>query len=536
MPLTRHTPWLRLPALRRWSVVTVFLLLVLSPFAILAGRWCVAVLSGDGSALADVLPSGRSLSLLLNSLALGAAVAGLSAALGTALAVWLEGRGAVRRVIGTLYLIPLLIPPYIHALEWMAVVGRRQLLDRLVSAVPVPLDVSLSAYGFWPAVLVLTMALFPIVTLFVRRGLRAIQPELVDAGLLVGASWRIWWRVLLPLLAPSIVAAAGLVFVMAMVEYGVPSLLQCNVFVMEVYASFSQHFDPVRAFAATLPLAVMTTVILALSHSGLKSSPLSSRAASTPLLDTETWPAPARAFLTLAAAVWSAAVLVPVFILLVRGGSPAAVRQAAAVGADELIRTVAVAAITGLVATVIAVPLALSFVRRMTGFRWLVLALPLAIPAPLTAIALIYIWNRPALAWGYGTLLVLVLAHLARFLPFAAFAAFSGVRNVDPIFFEAAALFDVDRRRRFLRVTLPVLLPTIIVTWLITFLLSLGELGASLLTAPPGKATAPLVVYNLLHYGATETVSALAFLILLVAGGVSTAVLVMRGRLSDKSL
>jgi len=535
MLLTKCPLWLRLPAFRRRCVVVAFFLLVLLPLVVLFGRWFVAVVVGDDSALADVVPSARSLNLLLNSLALGAVVAGVSTALGTALAIWLEGRRRARRIVGALYLIPLLIPPYIHALEWMAVAGRRQILDRLLSSLPAPLDVSLSAYGFWPTALVLAMALFPIVTLFVRRGLRAIPPELVEAGSLVGTSSRTWWRVLLPLLAPSIVAAAGLVFVMAMVEYGVPSLLQCNVFVMEVYASFSQHFDPVRAFAAALPLVVMTTAILALSHSGLKSSPLTSRAASTPLIETESWPATARVFLTLAAVVWGLAVSVPVLVLCARGGSPAVLGQAASVAFDELVRTAAVAAIAGLVATVVAVPLALFFVRRMTGFRWFLLALPLAVPAPLTAIALISIWNRPSLAWGYGTLLMLVLAHLARFLPFAAFAAFSGVRNIEPIYFEAAALFDVDRRRRFFHVTLPILLPTIIITWLITFVLSLGELGASLLLSPPGQATVPLVVYNLLHYGATETVSALALLILLVAGSVSAGVLVMRGRLTDKS-
>jgi len=493
------------------------------------------VAAGTDAVLADVRPSSRGLGLLWNSVALGAAVSAASTVLGTGLAFWLCGRGRLRRLTGMLYLVPLLIPPYIHALAWMAVAGRRQLLDRLFDALPLPLNISFSAYGFLPTVLVLSFALFPVVTLLVRRGLGAMQPELLEAGLLIDTSWRVWRRVVVPLLAPSIAAAAGLVFVLAMVEYGVPALLQYNVFVMEMYASFSQYFDPVRALSSVLPLVVITTAILSMSQSGMKNSPLASRPVPVDLGNKSDWPAWARWILTLCAGTWMLAVFVPVLVLLDRSGGPEILGQAANVGAGELVRTLIVAAVTGVAATTVAVPLALAFMQRMTRFGWLALALPLAVPAQLTAIALIYIWNRPTLDWGYGTLLMLVLAHLARFLPFAAFTAFSGVRNIDPLLIEAAALPDVGALRRIVRVTLPVLGPTIVMTWLITFVLSLGELGASLLISPPGQATMSMVVYNLLHYGATETVSALALILLLVAGIASVAVLLVHRRLSERS-
>jgi iron(III) transport system permease protein len=516
-------------------VAIAYFMLALLPLLVLAVRWLVAVLGVDGVAIADAIPSGRTLGLLWNSLAVAVVVAVLATALGTGLAVWLASRGRMRRLVGTLYLVPLLIPPYIHALEWMAVAGRRQLLDRLFSVLPVPTGATFSAYGFWPVVLVLSLALFPIVTLLVRRGLDAVQPELLEAGLLLDTSWHVFCRIVIPLLRPSVVAAAGLVFVLAMVEYGVPSLLQYNVFVMEMYAAFSQHFDPVRAFATVLPLVAAATAILMVSQSRLRSSPLSARPSPVLPADAGTWPIAARVALALCASVWVLAVSVPVVVLLIRTGSPATLVRAASLASGELVRTLGVAAVTGLVAAAIAVPLGLAFLQRMTGFRWLVLTLPLAIPAPLTAVALIYIWNRAVLDWGYGTLALLVLAHLARFLPFAAFAAFSGTRNVDPLLLEAAALPDVAARRRLTRVVLPLLAPTILVTWLVTFVLSLGELGASLLLSPPGQATLSMVVYNLLHYGATEMVSALALILLLAAATVSSGALLLRRQLSRRS-
>ena len=47
------------------------------------------------------------------------------------------------------------------------------------------------------------------------------------------------------------------------------------------------------------------------------------------------------------------------------------------------------------------------------------------------------------------------------------------------------------------------------------FLMGLGELGASVLTVPPGFSTLTIRLYNYLHYGATDRVLGLSFLIVL---------------------
>jgi len=82
--------------------------------------------------------------------------------------------------------------------------------------------------------------------------------------------------------------------------------------------------------------------------------------------------------------------------------------------------------------------------------------------------------------------------------------------------------------RRFLWVRLPMVTPAVAVTLLVVFVLSLGELGASLLIAPPGQATLPLRIYNLLHYGATDVVSALSLIMVVVAGLACAALLIVR--------
>ena len=66
--------------------------------------------------------------------------------------------------------------------------------------------------------------------------------------------------------------------------------------------------------------------------------------------------------------------------------------------------------------------------------------------------------------------------------------------------------------------------------WLVVFVFSLGEFGVSLLVVPPGQATLPIRVYNLMHYGATDIVAALS----LVALGLAAAGVALFGALRRK--
>lgn len=523
----------RTPGLTGWVAIGAFLVLALLPVLLLGVMWLLPALAGDPQMLTWALPSLRSLTLLGKSLLVAAVVAVMAAVLGTALAVWMCGEGRWQRFVRSVYLIPLLIPPYIHVLAWMAIAGRGQILDQAFAWILGPDRVTFSAYGFWPTALVLTLATFPIVTLLVRSGLEAIEPELLEAASLTKAPWRAACGILPPLVMPSILAGTGLVFVLALVEYGVPAMFEYNVYVMEVYASFSQYFDPVRAFAISVPLIVPAAVLLALSQSRLRNNPLRGGPGSPLQLATSAWPWPARAFLLSSVGVWVIACAVPILVLLVRGGMPTTLVAAAAPAWQEITLTVIIAIACGAIAMAVALPLAVTLTRSASAWKlgWLVCALPLAVPAPVIGIALIYLWNQPWLDWGYGTPLMLVLAHVARFLPFALYAAASRVRNIDPILMEAASLPDVSRRRRFLWVRAPLISPAIMITLLVVFVLSLRELGASLLIAPPGDATLPMRIYNLLHYGALDTVSALSLIILVVAGVACAAVLMFRRRL-----
>jgi iron(III) transport system permease protein len=371
--------------------------------------------------------------------------------------------------------------------------------------------------------LVLAMLLSPIVTLLYLTALDSISPELIEAAVILDCDRNVWQRIALPLALPALLGGMGLVFALTLVEYGVPALFQFNVYSMEIHAEFSQSGDPVVALGLAMPLLLAAVAIVASSQAGWRQMPLRSRPGGCPPLQDLSPPV---VWHKTPVMVLSIAALAPVVALVFQARSIGTVWHAATAARREIGLSLSLALGTALSATGIALPSALALARRrLSGGIWSLYALPLAIPAPLYAIGLINLLNQPQVAPIYGSPVVLLLAHVGRFLPHAVFALATQFSRIDPSLHEAARLYPIGRLRRAARVHVPLLAPGLIACATIVFVLSLGELGASLLVVPPGSATISLRLFNLLHYGATASVSGLALILLVLVGAIGTVAL-----------
>lgn len=125
-------------------------------------------------------------------------------------------------------------------------------------------------YG-WPAVvLVLTYLWLPYMVLPVYAGLASMRGSYLDAAADLGARpWRSFRSVVLPVLAPSVVAGSIFTFSLSLGDYitvqlvGGTSQMLGNV----VYQNFSVDL-PFAAAVATLPVVVMVLYLLAARRTG----------------------------------------------------------------------------------------------------------------------------------------------------------------------------------------------------------------------------------------------------------------------------
>ena len=136
-----------------------------------------------------------------------------------------------------------------------------------------------------------------------------------------------------------------------------------------------------------------------------------------------------------------------------------------------------------------------------------------AIPSTIVGVGLIGLWNRPGLLGVlYGTDAMLLLAYLARFVP---------VATLDPGGSDAECLditgggircSGVGWLRTVGGIVLPQLRVGVAAAWVVAFVLAFGELGASILVAPPGEATLPIRIYTIIANTPSSNIAILALL------------------------
>jgi iron(III) transport system permease protein len=200
--------------------------------------------------------------------------------------------------------------------------------------------------------------------------------------------------------------------------------------------------------------------------------------------------------------------------------------------ADDLWLSTWVGAAAATGAVVVGLPLAwsLRLARGKPLARLLALALCWTIPGPVLGIAVIHLLNQPLdsplafLGSLYDSQFPTWLVQTLRGLPLATLILWAAFAMVPQTLLEAATLDGAGWWRKLARVGLPLRWPAVGVAWLVAFAIAFGELPATVLVLPPGRATAITVrVFQLLHYGADERVAAIS----LVIGIIATALAVV---------
>jgi iron(III) transport system permease protein len=233
---------LRTPVLS--AAVALFVVVCVLPIASMVWRG-VTEGAGQSNAFETLLLDVRQRGLLTNSalLACGTAILAtlIGAPLGVALSrVPLPYKAALRVALAA----PVTLPPYIVALAWIYQGGAW-------------------IYSLPGAAIVLGLVFYPLSMLATEAAMRQVDGRLEEAALLIAPPGRVLLRITAPLVAPAILAAALVIFVLALSEFGVPGLLRVRVYPTEVFTAFAALYDVGRATLLTLPLLLLSTAIAA---------------------------------------------------------------------------------------------------------------------------------------------------------------------------------------------------------------------------------------------------------------------------------
>ncbi len=203
-------------------------------------------------------------STLINSFKISVVVTFFSLILGVPLAYFFnfyELRG--QKFLQIMIILCSMSAPFIGAYAWILLLGRAGLITKIVESL---FSISMpTIYGFNGIVLVLVTRLFPLVFLYVSGALKSIDNSLLEASSNLGCSGLSrFFKVIMPLCMPSILAAGLLVFMRSLADFGTPLIIGegYRTFPVEIYKQYVGETNVNHNFAASI--SVIAIIITAL--------------------------------------------------------------------------------------------------------------------------------------------------------------------------------------------------------------------------------------------------------------------------------
>lgn len=143
------------------------------------------------------------------------------------LAAWgmVDYRGRWRSLIEAVLIAPLVLPPTVVGFGLLLVLGRRGVVGQLLAQWD--LSVIFSWYG---AVIAATVVAFPLMYRTALGSFQQIDGNLLAAARTLGAGrGQVFWRVMIPLALPGILAGVTLAFARALGEFGATLMVAGNI-------------------------------------------------------------------------------------------------------------------------------------------------------------------------------------------------------------------------------------------------------------------------------------------------------------------
>jgi molybdate transport system permease protein len=129
----------------------------------------------------------------------------------------LPGRGVVQAIV----MLPLVLPPVVVGYALLKLFSPRSALGRLLQSLGAPV-----AFHWLGAVVAAAVVGFPLFVMMVGLAMRAVEPRLEVVSRSLGRTpWETFWRVMLPLSWPGIVAGAVIAFARGLGEFGATIVL-----------------------------------------------------------------------------------------------------------------------------------------------------------------------------------------------------------------------------------------------------------------------------------------------------------------------
>ena len=439
---------------------------------------------------------------------------------------------------------PNVFPPVMLAVSWTVLLSPRTgLINRVLMDVFGLADAPLNVYSIWGMVYVEALITTPLAFLLISASLYSMDPSLEESARVAGSTnMQTARRITFPIIRPALLAATMLNFVRAIESFDTPAIIalpaRIEVFTTKIYREAVGAFPPNQNLAAAYAVSLLIITMLfvyfyrRLTMRSERYVTVTGRGYRPTIIDLGKWRYGASA---LASLILILIVVLPLLVMIyVSFVSYVHVPSARtwelltldnyrsnfgdtrtyrafqnsiflAVGGATL--CMLIAALTAWVTT-----------KSRTAGRGVIEALtfiPWAFPGTALAIGLLWTYVYMPLPI-YGTLWILMIAYITRFLPYGLRTMTSTIVQLHDDLPQASMACGASFMTTFRRILLPLLRPGFLAGWIILATIFLREFSASVFLYSPGSEPLGPLLYHFYVDGNLGPMCSLALIISMV--------------------
>ena len=479
--------------------------------------------------------------LLANSMIFSIGSAGIAICYGTTLAWLAERSNAPFRTLAymTAY-VSFAIPGIIKVVGWIMLLGPKA---GILNAVVMPFTGAplLNIFSMQGMILVESFLWIPIVFLLMSTPFRAMDPALEEAATTAGSTgWQVFRKVTFPLALPSVLAVLILTFIRSLEAFEIPALIGIpagvEVLTTKIYLQIRGGLIPKYGEASAYSIILIVMVALGLipyyriTSKTYKYTTISGKAYRPHRVELGRWRwlggvlmlvLPLLQIFPIAPITWSS--LFPfaqapswkALSMVSFNNYRTAFNDSSIVGSVLNSLTVSVSSAT--IAITITFFAAWLIVRASIKARWVLdqmAMLPLVFPGIVMGIAILKMYLMLPIP-VYGTIWILVLAFIARYLPYGIRFSHSALLSLHKELEEGAMVSGASWFQMMRQVVVPLIMPALLAGWIYIFLITFRELSIALLLYSPGSQVVAVKIWELWENGHIGELAAFSLVIAL---------------------
>lgn len=416
-----------------------------------------------------------------------------------------------KAMLEILVLVSSMSAPFIGAYSWIMLFGRSgSVTNFLRETIGFTLP---DIYGFSGIVLVMSLQLYSLVYMFVSGAFKNMDNSLIEASESMGCTGvRKMIKIVLPLLMPTLLAGALMVFMRTFADYGTPRLIGEGYITLPVlvYNEFMGEVGGNDGLAAAISIvAVVITTGVFLFQKLVVSRKQFSMSALHPIQPKKLKGIGAVLAHLYCYVVVAVAMLPQLYViyssfrktsgkLFVAGFSLNSYVEAFTTVGRSIINTYVLGFASIAVIVVVAILIAYVVVRRRNALNSaldVTTMFPETVAGSILGIALLMAFSKKPLYFSQ-TAFIMILSYVIRRLPYTVRSSSAILQQISPSIEEASISLGASNMKTFFKVTVPMMLPGVISGAILSWIMIITELSTSIILYTTHTKTMTLEIYS----------------------------------------